>query len=51
MCELGIIWTDGRKYLSLAVSLTTYLESRRSARLELAIDELVGTHRDASGIS
>lgn len=41
LCRHGIIWTDGRRFLSLAVSFTTYLESRRSARLEAGIDEVL----------
>jgi ribosomal peptide maturation radical SAM protein 1 len=41
LCGLGIVWSDGRKYLSLAVSLVTYLQSRHSARLERGIDDMI----------
>jgi hypothetical protein len=45
MHRQGTIWTDGRRFLSLAVSLTTYLESRRNAGLEEGIDGMLSGHR------
>jgi ribosomal peptide maturation radical SAM protein 1 len=46
LCQRGIIWTDGRRFLSLAVSFTTYLESRRGARLEEGLDRMLSGHWD-----
>ena len=43
LCDQGVLWTDGRKYLSLAISLVTSLASRRNARLETVIDEMVAS--------
>ncbi len=37
----GILWSDGDRFLSLAVSLSTYLESRRSTQLEAGIDRML----------
>lgn len=41
LCRDGAMWSDGRKYLSLAVCLTTFLESRRGARLEAQLAEML----------
>lgn len=41
LCRDDVMWSDGRRYLSLAVSLTTYLESRRGSRLEERVDALL----------
>jgi ribosomal peptide maturation radical SAM protein 1 len=40
--ETGVIWCDGVRHLSLAVSFTTYLQSRETIELQKAIDELLG---------
>ena len=48
-CDKGMIWGDGQRYVSLVVSLVTYLESRRSAGLEAAIDDLLS--RQVSSVS
>lgn len=41
LCTQGVLWSDGRRYLCLAVSFTNYLESRRRGRLEQQIDALL----------
>jgi hypothetical protein len=41
LCRDGAMWSDGRRYLSLAVSLTNFLESRRGARLEQGLEEML----------
>ena len=46
--EQGTMWFDGRQYLSLAVSLTTFLQSRESAGLSDAID---GVLSDETGLA
>jgi ribosomal peptide maturation radical SAM protein 1 len=46
MCRQGVIWTDGRRFLSLAVSLSTYLESRRNARLDEGINRMLSEQRE-----
>ncbi|RSV39709.1 RiPP maturation radical SAM protein 1 [Sphingomonas sp. ABOLE] len=43
LCDLGLMWCDGKSYLSLPVCLTTYLESRPSERLLDGIETLLGT--------
>jgi ribosomal peptide maturation radical SAM protein 1 len=40
-CERGTMWFDGEQYLSLAVSLTTFLESRGAANMEAAVDSVL----------
>jgi hypothetical protein len=42
LCDLGLMWSDGKSYLSLPVCLTTYLESRRSERVISGLEELLG---------
>jgi ribosomal peptide maturation radical SAM protein 1 len=49
LCERGTVWFDGRRYLSLAVSFTTFLESRGSVDLGAAIDELL-SQRESSHV-
>jgi bacteriocin maturation radical SAM protein 1 len=40
-CEKGTMWFDGKQYLSLAVSFTTFLQSRGTANLAEAIDNIL----------
>lgn len=42
LCDLGLMWSDGKSYLSLPVCLSTYLESRPSERVISGIEELFG---------
>jgi ribosomal peptide maturation radical SAM protein 1 len=39
-CQTGTMWFDGEQYLSLAVSLTTFLQSRGLAGSETAVDNI-----------
>ena len=41
LCDKGLVWTDGRRYLSLAVSLMTWLQSRPNVRFESAVDDVM----------
>ena len=41
LCREGTFWSDGRRFLCLAVSFTTWLESRRSSRLEQGVDRML----------
>jgi ribosomal peptide maturation radical SAM protein 1 len=44
-CETGVMWCDGVRHLSLAVSFTTYLQSRGTIKVRQAIDDLVRDRR------
>jgi ribosomal peptide maturation radical SAM protein 1 len=46
--EKAITWFDGGQYLSLAVSFTTFLQSRGTVNMEEAIDDLLSS-RSGSG--
>ena len=37
----GLLWSDGTHYLALALDFTTYLESRRTPRMEAVVDRLL----------
>ncbi|NML43196.1 RiPP maturation radical SAM protein 1 [Ramlibacter sp. G-1-2-2] len=41
LCAQGVVWSDGRRYLGLAVAFTTFLESRRRGRLEQGMDAML----------
>lgn len=47
-CEDGTMWFDGDRYLSLAVSFTTFLESRSTSAVEDAVDALLSEGVSAS---
>lgn len=43
---LGLMWSDGKSYLSLPVCLSTYLESRPSERVISGLDQLFGSREE-----
>jgi len=50
-CEKGIMWFDGEQYLSLAVSFTTFLQSRGRVNLEAAVDKILSNANATSSVS
>ena len=50
-CEQGVMWFDGAQYLSLAVSFTTFLQSRATVKVEEAIDNLLSRRDCTSALS
>lgn len=46
LCALGLMWSDGKSYLSLPVCLSTYLESRPSARVISGLEQLFGAREE-----
>jgi ribosomal peptide maturation radical SAM protein 1 len=52
LCEKGVMWFDGQQYVSLAVSFTTFLQSRgKIVNLEEAIDKLLSNSNESSSVS
>jgi len=49
--ERGTMWTDGTHYLSLAVSFTGFLQSRRSPDIDKAIDDMLSPATAVHGMS
>jgi hypothetical protein len=51
LCEDGVMWSDGQRFLSLAVDFTAFLESRKSKHLEQAVDQVLTGYADARAIT
>jgi hypothetical protein len=49
-CQRGTMWFDGKQYLSLAISFTTFLQSRGTANTEAAVDNILQHATATTGV-